>query len=405
MKRSALLFFVFTGVLALATFFTRDFFAPFVAIFLWLFAAVVLVSIHLRRSRTVVFNLAFVFLALALFEAYYGIADWRERSYSEGPYLQQAISPDPIRGYAHVAKPASYRDIRKRARDGRVIYDATYAIDAAGLRVTPSDKPGPPTFFFGDSFTFGEGVADQHCLPYLYSLKANKRSENFGVGGYGPHQMLRSLEVDLPGKLGRDKPDLVVYTAIMVHIDRATGAPMHGYEGPYYEKVNGATRYVGRLRDAKRSEFLASKFLRRSELWMRVVQPYKDWFDRPGEREQFVAIIERAKELAAERYGASFLTIIWDVGPWGNDLWEQDADWVARRLTRDGVAVIRLSERLPHLKDASYYISGDGHPNAKAYNEVANLIISEEKNTRRASSLPEKEEASPPDPTAAEQPS
>jgi hypothetical protein len=331
-------------------------------------------------------------LALALFEAYYGIAEWRDRSYVEGSYVSTALLPDQIAGHAHVRRSATYRDVRRRARDGSVIYDASYTIDAAGLRVTPPGKPGPPTFFFGDSFTFGEGVDDQYCLPYLYSLKANRRAENFGVGGYGPHQMLRSLELDLPAQLGKEPPDLVVYTAIMVHIDRATGAPMHGYEGPYYEEVNGETRYVGMIRDAKRGEFIASTVLRRSEFWMRVVQPYIDSFDRPGEREQFAAIIERAKELAATRYGASFLTIIWDVGPWGADLWREDADWLARRLTRNGVAVIRLSERLPHLKDPSYYIPGDGHPNGKAYKEVADLIAAE-KNPRRASSAPEKSDA------------
>ena len=80
MKRSALLFFVFTVVLALATFYTRDLFAPFVAIFSWFFALVVLISMRLRRYKALVFNLAFVFLALALFEAYYAIVEWPERS-------------------------------------------------------------------------------------------------------------------------------------------------------------------------------------------------------------------------------------------------------------------------------------------------------------------------------------
>ena len=286
-------------------------------------------------------------------------------------------------------RAATYRSVKKRASDDSVIYDALYSIDATGLRVTPPDQPGPPTFFFGNSFTFGEGVDDHHCLPYLYSLKAKKRAENFGVGGYGPHQMLRSLEVDLPAQLGRERPDLVVYTAIMVHIDRAAGAPTHGYEGPYYEVVNGLARYAGSIRDAKRAEFLASKFQRHSGFWMRIVQPYIDRFDRPGDREQFVAIIERAKELAAKRFKADFLTVIWDVGPWRDASVEEDADWVARRLARDGVAVIRLSERLPHLQDASYYMPVDGHPNGKAYEEVANLIVLE-KNTRRTSSALQK---------------
>jgi hypothetical protein len=182
MKPSVLPFLVFTAVLAFAVFYTRDLFAPFVAIFCWFFALIVLVSMRLRRYKALVFNLAFAFLALALFEAYYGIADWYDRKYSAGSYVQTALSPDPIAGWAHVRKPATYRDTKKRARDGHVIYDASYAIDAAGLRVTPPGKPGPPTFFFGDSFTFGEGVDDQHSLPYLYSLKTGRRAENFGVG-------------------------------------------------------------------------------------------------------------------------------------------------------------------------------------------------------------------------------
>ena len=77
--------------------------------------------------------------------------------------------------------------------------------------------------FFGDSFTFGEGVNDEDTLPNAFSIVSGMRVLNFGINGYGPHHMLRLLELDVPKKITSSFPRLMVYTAIEDHIARAAG--------------------------------------------------------------------------------------------------------------------------------------------------------------------------------------
>jgi hypothetical protein len=85
----------------------------------------------------------------------------------------------------------------RRRSDGRVVYDVLYTIGADGLRPTPGNPRAPAFLFFGDSCTFGEGVEDDETMPVAFAraldVPANVR--NFGFHGYGPHQMVRELEV------------------------------------------------------------------------------------------------------------------------------------------------------------------------------------------------------------------
>ena len=57
---------------------------------------------------------------------------------------------------------------------------------------------------------------------------------NFGVAGYGPHQMLRLLERDIPKKITSSFPRLMVYTFIEDHIARAAGRGAWDKNGPLY---------------------------------------------------------------------------------------------------------------------------------------------------------------------------
>ena len=80
---------------------------------------------------------------------------------------QPLFVADPVTGW--IPRPAAtIRGVR--ARDGRVIYDATYTLDAVGRRITPGgDGPGDTILFLGDSFTFGDGVADADTLPARFA--------------------------------------------------------------------------------------------------------------------------------------------------------------------------------------------------------------------------------------------
>jgi GDSL-like lipase/acylhydrolase family protein len=67
-------------------------------------------------------------------------------------------------------------------------------LDARGSRVVPSfpDPDASPACgsAFGDSFTYGEGVAPAEAYPNLLAQELGCRVNNFGMGGYGTDQAL-----------------------------------------------------------------------------------------------------------------------------------------------------------------------------------------------------------------------
>ena len=89
-------------------------------------------------------------------------------------------------------------------------------------------------FFFGDSFTYGEGVNDDETLPYLFEKLSGGRyrAYNLAFHGYGPQQMLRVIETGLLEKMVSDqRPLIVVYEALVQHIERAAGKLNLGCQG------------------------------------------------------------------------------------------------------------------------------------------------------------------------------
>ncbi len=121
------------------------------------------------------------------------------------------------------------------------IYDVTYTIDSHGLRKTPgitaSAAARSAFLFFGGSFTFGEGLNDDETLPYQFAkeLRFTHPVVNFGFSGYGPHQMLRSIELGILNEVVSGPVQAAVYVALPGHVDRAAGKVWWDPVGPKYE--------------------------------------------------------------------------------------------------------------------------------------------------------------------------
>jgi hypothetical protein len=352
-----------TGViLALVVYALRTTFPPFCIGFGFFFAVTLFLSLRLKRGKVYVYNIAFVFLALALAE-YWFRDDGRpltldNGTHYEGPYSADYYRRDSELGYS-VRPGRRTVDAVKKFNDGRVIYHVTYGIDEFGLRATPNiASVRGPVFFFGCSLTFGDGVSDAESLPYQYAILSGRRTRNFGLHGYGPHQMLRALETDRPKLLGiGESPVLVVYLALMTHLDRAAGRAVWDPNGPQYEVQGGKVEHVGQF--SRSARILG---------YSRVVQRLAT--RRQRDLDRFSAIIRKSRDLVWAKYAAPFLVILWDT-----KLMQQgNADWLAADLNRAGIDVIRLSKALPALQANDYYIQFDGHPKGKAYADVANLI-------------------------------
>ena len=214
-----------------------------------------------------------LFLPSALESFFSGAPAAAAEAHFEGAYKANYFIADDELGYGLTPWKRRVSSIKRSDKDGGLIYNVTYQINALGFRDAIHNGGASPVFFFGDSFTFGEGVDDDDTLPAQFSRIAGRTVFNFGVHGYGPHQFLRMLEVDRPEKLGvADKPALVVYTLLADHVDRAAGRASWDREGPLYELSPAGLVYRGSFRSHRphrRAD--AGQILRVSADWSDVV--------------------------------------------------------------------------------------------------------------------------------------
>jgi hypothetical protein len=194
---------------------------------------------------------------------------------------------------------------------------------------------------------------------------------NFGVHGYGAHQVLRLLELDRATQLTEIKPTAVIYTMLSNHAYRAAGRSRWENRGPQYEVVDGWIKHVGFYENNFPIPSLLYHVASRSQLYRKLIDPPLRQHIWPQDRERLLQIILRARELAERRDRARFLVLGWDLNT-GED---GTLRWIASGLKARGVDVVSVSEIAPELSDAGYYIAGDGHPTGKAYARVAKQLV------------------------------
>ena len=249
------------------------------------------------------------------------------------------------------------------------MYEVRYSIDANGLRRTVGDG-NRLAVFLGCSFTFGEGVADDMTLPQRFAGDSGWRAYNFGVPGYGAHQVLRLLEIDRPQQVAGRKPDVVVYTMLPTHASRAAGRSFWESHGPHYEVVDGVAKYLGSYQEVRLLPAAVDRVFGRSRLYRNLVDMPLRLHVWPRDRERLLHIVSRARDLTADRYGARFVVLAWD-----HPGERSEINWLADRLRARGIEVVRVSELAPGMfDDDTSYIPIDGHPSGAAYARVAKQL-------------------------------
>ncbi len=133
-------------------------------------------------------------------------------------------SHDPVLGYRAQPNRESVQTLR---RGETVIYETLYRTDAHRRRITPQTNTATRerfALFFGCSFTFGEGVADDETLPAQFAaLAPEHHAYNYGYGGHGPqHLYLQLTEMDVLSGV-EESAGIVVYSLFRDQIMRAVG--------------------------------------------------------------------------------------------------------------------------------------------------------------------------------------
>ncbi|MDR2820562.1 MAG: hypothetical protein LBB60_08570 [Desulfovibrio sp.] len=270
----------------------------------------------------------------------------------------------PALGYA--PKPMAMTAYSIKMHGDEIVYDVVYSTLPSGWRVTPQNSNArSAVIFFGCSYTFGEGLNDGDTFPFKVGerLGSDFQVFNFGLSGYGSHQMLAQIEsgfLDEPAKkYGRM---FVFYTTIYGHELRSGGYSHWDRHGPRYILNNGNLERVGTFADIRESPATQTfrKIFQNSKLYQRL--------RNSGALSRLhVAIMSRADKLLQERYNTRLCVILWPGAPYG------------ALLREAGVPYIAMGEIFPEMqenKNKKYHISEyDGHPNSLATDALADLLV------------------------------
>jgi len=337
-------------------------------------------------GRALWVNLVVLCLTLAAAETYFWAREPIERQmqYSEGFFLY-----DETLGY----KPAAGQVLSHQTNvQDELLYQVEYTINQDGLRAAmPANAVRTEgetcLVFFGDSFTFGEGMPDRQTMPAQVwkKLHGTLPVVNFGFLGYGPHQMLAALQDGRLESQGHCHPNHVVYQAIPSHVSRAAGLESWDPNGPRYVLDDTArVRRSGHFVEAPAQSVLdwyrrwyqhvswqIRKALEQSVLHRRILHSHRT----VGQHDValFTGIVVEAKTLVERTYpGAQFHVLFWD---FKDDL--PIAGQVLQQLREHNVTVHPMSTILPNFPadEQRYEISPDDrHPNAIAHEIIADFV-------------------------------
>ncbi len=222
--------------------------------FIWVLVSVCAVIIARRGShwRLLWLYISVVLITFSGYEVYLSIkgSDSRRELIKSGKYLKK----DKVLGYS----PISNNQLtEKKYYKDQMLFNATYSFNEYGLRTSPSFKKDSligDCLFFGCSYTFGEGVADEATYPYQVGKLTNGRYRifNFAYDGYGPHQMLAALEYGNVKEIvpNDEKAKYGFFLTFPDHVLRAVGWRKWDKRGPrYLLNSDGGVSLNGTLND------------------------------------------------------------------------------------------------------------------------------------------------------------
>jgi hypothetical protein len=266
----------------------------------------------------------------------------------------------PIMGWG-AEKAGTYHAKMTDTSDNSIIYETDYTFDSNLLRHTVSADTGPAVVFFGDSFTFGDGVRNDETLPQDFADLTDRKVRvlNLALTGYSPQQFLREMETGRFDEVIGPDPKLFIFLTAPWHAERTSCKAYWTAHAPLYVLENGRPVFKGECNEG--ASLYWRDWLNNSALYRYFAEP---WRHRVSHKdvELYVSELEAAVKLAREKYGvptiipylsepASYLA--------GTGFTDES---IMQRLRDSGAIVIESSLRKEAAAGQPISIRIDGHP-------------------------------------------
>lgn len=274
----------------------------------------------------------------------------------------------------------------KLAGNGEVIYDTIFTIGSDGFRVTPQYevKQKHRINFFGDSFTFGEGVADDQTMAYFVGDLVNKQQsqkfsplqvKNYGIHGWGVHQSLAILQGNL-----ETKADIQFVLTAPWHASRAACADSFSLGSPKYKlDTSGLVSRDGYCRSfawVEHSPKALRGLITSSKIYNLIQDSLLVTYDQDKQIEIYLGILKAIQAQVKSRDEQLIVGFIkaddqWFVGTYNNDK-------LVAKMKNDGIRVIdmTLADKNELLERKYYLHEQDKHPTGEANFARSKLLVS-----------------------------
>jgi hypothetical protein len=259
------------------------------------------------------------------------------------------------------------------------IFRVTYTINGDSTRATPPAPVSADTYLFlGDSFIFGQGLADDETLPAKFARANdfNVHTVNFSAPGYAPNQLVRALEIGMFDHLAGQRVKAVVTWIIPDHLRRVTGdGPWLG-SSPRYMLYDGTLHYTGSFDRHRWFDPLAGlrHFVDQQFVFVRAIG-MKQRQERQAEI--FTALMVRLQTLAREKFGAPLVVVYsWPdessgPNPDNSDVIQPMLVSILAGLRQHGMSMISVDSLEVDYDHSLLLIPHDGHPTALADQLIA----------------------------------
>lgn len=268
----------------------------------------------------------------------------------------------------------------RRTYDGQKVYEQTYRLDSERYRITPGnpENPARSIYFFGGSFAFGQGVADNETLPYFVAAKwPGTASYNRAWPAQGTAHVYEQV-LALDSRADGDESLVIgVYVMIPNHVRRATGSmrivSTWGRDFPCYRiDSDGEPELLGTYLEARPWRTRWQRWLAREQLMKHFGVDVPITL-RQQDLEYTAALINACRRAFKERTGSnSFLVAVYpERGERGFS-----ASDLADFLEKKSIPHLNYST-LYDINNPNYVIKQDTHPTALAHATIAEAVVRE----------------------------
>lgn len=249
-------------------------------------------------------------------------------------------------------------DIKKINKDN-VIYDVEYTLYNNDIRYTQSNENSSDMYIFmGCSFVFGEGLNDNETLPYFFSKKFNfnKHILNLGVRGKSTNTSISILKKDIIDQFKKNSKIKHVFYIVFADYFRNfrieadnTACDNWIFKNNKWERT-------------KQPYGLIKIIFAKSYIFMATFQILLEQHYIPLYKRYFINSLYEIEQFIRQKYDADFTIVIYP-----------DSIFKFNELKKTKLNKIILDKKFWNFE---YKIKDDGHPNAKANEEIAKILFS-----------------------------